>query len=818
MILIIAEKPSLGRNIAAGIGQMNKHDGYLEGNGYIITWAFGHLFSLCDVEAYDKTPGGNRTEKNWTMDNLPCFPEKFLFELRKGDKGEEDKGVIRQFQIIKSLCLRNDVTEIVNAGDADREGEIIIRLCIENALRGEKAADKPRRRLWLPDQTPQTVRAALADLKDEKEYDLLASEGFARTYIDWLYGINLTRYATLRTGVLLRVGRVIAPIVRAIYERDLAIRNFVPGKYLAILSKEKTHGEVVELLSKNRFETQEIQKAADLCRKYNEAGAVVTSVKNKKETLSPGKLYSLSKLQNVLGKKFKMPMNESLEIVQRLYEQGYLTYPRTNSEYMATAEKGKVQQILEAVKKLGYPVAMRHDKGVFDDSKIESHSALTPTYKIPDPKKLSEKEKQVYSTVFRRFIAVFCAEKCMVSRTEIEIAVGDLETFTLKGTVILEPGWTKYDDRPVKDKTLPDLKKGESVNIDFKPTEKETAPPKHYTIETLNNYLKNPFKEEKAAAKEQTEDESEDDTEDYKAIFEGLELGTEATRTGIIENAIKSRYISLKKDTYYILPDGEFFIESLDRMQISMDKYKTSELGVSLKKVFHGKSTVEESVELAKEQISAVFEKGKSLPDIGERDMIVGVCPVCGGDVRRKGRYYLCEKYKPKEEKEKPKKPTKKKEAAKKAPSDGSCPFIFGTVICGRVISAEEAKKLLEQKNTGVLYGFYSKKTGKTFSGALKIDESGSVVFDFEDDKKTARSQKPTREKGPAAAQSAENARAPKTAPALLCPLCGKKILKGKTAYGCAGYREGCAFRIPFHDGTPQTPKELEKEIAGYKK
>ena len=229
----------------------------------------------------------------------------------------------------------------------------------------------------------------------------------------------------------------------------------------------------------------------------------------------------------------------------------------------------------------------KDNKNIFDDSKIESHSALTPTYKIPNKTQLSEREMQVYSTVFRRFVAVFCAEDCVVTRSEITIAVGDLEIFVLKGMVVLEKGWTKYDDYTQKDKVLPALQKGDRVNIDFKPTEKETQPPKHYTIETLNNYLKNPFKEEKNAAKEKVKENDEpnefDDEDDYKAIFEGLELGTEATRTGIIDNARKSEYILLKKDVYTILPDGEYLIEALLRLGISMDKYKTSEMGKALK-------------------------------------------------------------------------------------------------------------------------------------------------------------------------------------------------------------------------------------------
>ncbi len=707
MILIIAEKPSLGRNIAEGIGSMQKRQGYLEGHGYIITWAFGHLFSLCDIEAYNPLPEG---ETHWSLANLPCFPKEFRFELRRGADKQVDDGVRRQFELVRALCNREDVDTVVNAGDADREGEIIVRLCIQNALQTPKTL----KRLWLPDQTPQTVARALQEMKESTAYDSLAAEGFARTYIDWLYGVNLTRYATLKTGTLLRVGRVIVPIVKAIYDRDMAIRKFVPGKYYAILSREQTNGETVELLSKNKFEKNQYAEAQRMCALYNATGAVVTGVKNKKDKLSAGKLYSLSKLQNVLGKKYKMSMQESLTLVQGLYEKGYLTYPRTNSEYLATAEKDKIRQIIAGCAKLGYPVVFKDNKTIFDDSKIESHSALTPTYKIPAKAQLSEREMQVYSTVFRRFVAVFCAEDCLVSRTEITISVGELESFTLKGMTMLESGWTKYDDYGQKDKILPALKKGDAVNIDFKPTEKETTPPKHYTIETLNNYLKNPFKDEKKAAREATESEegiAGDDSEDYRAIFEGLELGTEATRTGIIDNARKSGYIELKKDIYSILPGGEFLIEALTQMQISMDKYKTSQLGQALKKVYRGGMTVQESVRLAEEEIREVFEKKNDERfrrdiDTGFFGDVVGKCPLCGKDLIRKQRFYGCSGYK-----------------------DG-CKFSVNISICGRVVSLGMLEDLLEKGCTAIVGGFVSPRTGKAFEAALKL-ENGKAVFDF---------------------------------------------------------------------------------------
>ena len=701
MKLIIAEKPSLARNIVAGIGKMERRDGYFINEEYIVSWAFGHLFSLADVESYSDIKSGA-----WTLDNLPCFPEKFKFELRKNDGKKVDSGVEKQFKILKTLCNMDTVDTIINAGDADREGEIIVRLCVNHALEKEKR----QMRLWLPDQTPETVRAGLSEMREEQEYENLANEGYARTFIDWLYGVNLTRYATIRAGTLLRVGRVIVPIVRAIYDRDIEIRDFKPEIYYVIKSEEKTDGESIELLSKKRFSKDEYEKALSECASYNNELARVVSVQSKKDKILPGKLYSLSTLQNLLGKKYKMSMSDSLEIIQKLYEEGYLTYPRTNSEYLATAEKDKIKTIISNVARLGYPVKFKDSKNIFNDSKIESHSALTPTYKIPDVNKLSEKEKQVYSTVFRRFVAVFCAEECLCEKSEIKIKVGELEEFSLKGTVILEKGWTKYDDYSQKDKILPALKEGDVVNINFLPQQKETTPPKHYTIETLNNYLKNPFKDDKAKAKELVEQGEVDDEDDYKAIFEGLELGTEATRTGIIDNARKSGYIELKKDVYTILPAGEHLIKTLGSLKITMDKYKTSELGKALKRVYRGEITIDDSVRLAEKEISEIFKAGGTSPtpqntNTGSLGEIAGTCPVCKRNVIRGRQSYGCIGY-----------------------ADG-CDFRIGVTICKKAIPITEIKRLLATGVTAKMRGFISKQ-GKPFEARLKLENS-KVIFDF---------------------------------------------------------------------------------------
>ena len=679
------------------IGKLNKKNGYYEGSGYIVTWAFGHLFSLADIEDYSENPSA---EQRWTLDSIPCFPQEFKFILKRDYNTKTvNAGVERQFETIKNLCLREDVDTIINAGDSDREGEIIVRTCIDKANPKNKAL----MRLWLPDQTPETINKALAEMKQECEYDNLANEGYARTYMDWLYGVNLTRYATLKSGYFLRVGRVIVPIVKAIYDRDLAIRNFVPEKYYQLVSKALTNGEEIELVDKNKFSANELDKANEMCRKYNSETAIVTEKKQNKSSLSPGKLFSLTKLQNLLGKKYKMPMEKSLKIVQDLYEKGYVTYPRTNSEYLATAEKDKIKQILSSVEKLGYPVKFKSSKTIFDDSKIESHSALTPTYKIPDKNTLSEDEYIVYSVIMRRFVAVFCSEDCVAKKTEITIKLGSYAEFILKGMVIVEPGWTKYDDYNRKDKILPNLEIGDLVNVDFKPVEKMSTAPKHYTIETLNNYLKNPFREDKINA------DSEDDAEEYRAIFEGLELGTEATRTGIIDNAIKSNYISLTKDVYKILPDGENLINSLLRMNISMDKYKTAEMGKSLKRVYRGEIQINDSVELVKNEILSIFKKENLPPekdtDYGFVGDVVGKCPICGSEVKRTKFGYGCSGYK-----------------------DG-CKFGFNGVICSRVISLSNAKRLLETGTTYKIDGFIS-KNNKTFSAVLRLNNN-KLEFDF---------------------------------------------------------------------------------------
>lgn len=629
MKVIIAEKPSLARNIVSAIDpSMAKKDGYYENSEYIVTYAFGHLFQLYDVEMYrsDYRPD---QKYPWKLEELPFFPEAFRFGLTR------EEGIIRQYKIIRNLINREDAQMLINAGDSDREGEIIVRIILQYALKQPKDI----RRLWMPDQTPQTIRSELEAMKKDEAYDALANEGFARTFVDWCYGINLTRFATVKARTLLRVGRVITPIVQAVYDREMSIVNFVPRTYYVLVSKEKTSGEEVELVSKIEFGKDELDKAKSLADAYNKETAVVTAATSEKKTIPPGKLYSLSKLQGELGKKYKMSLDRSLKIVQDLYEKGYVSYPRTPSQYLAENEKDKFRKIIRNFQELGVAIAFRDGKQIFDDSKIESHSALTPTYRIPRKSDLSEEEYRVYQTIVHRFFSVFCKEPCVVSRTTIEIALGDQERFRLSGDIVLSKGWTAFEEREKKDRILPNLKVGDKVKVCFRPVEKESKPPKRYSVESLNNFLKNPFRDKKE--KPEADDSLiQDDSEEYRAMFEGVELGTEATRSGIIHHAIESGYISLKDNTYRLEPNGKYYIETLQKLKMTLPKEKTAELGRSLKKVYKGEMTIDQALSFAKEEIRRMIEASREVeaeraPRIFEveKSRVLCKCPKCGNSI-----------------------------------------------------------------------------------------------------------------------------------------------------------------------------------------
>ncbi|MBP5173426.1 MAG: hypothetical protein ILP01_00610 [Clostridia bacterium] len=635
--LIIAEKPSLAKNIVAAIDPRPKwvadkgKSGWFENDAYIVSSAFGHLLELKDAEDYDPAL------KSWTSSSLPIIPEKFEYRIQK------DAGVRTQYSMLKKLMKRDDVSSVVNAGDSDREGEIIIR----NIIR-EAGCQKPVYRLWMPDQTVRTISAELAAMKSDSEYDSLAEEGYARTFIDWLYGINLTRMATVKSGKLLRVGRVTSPIVTAICERERAIAAFKPEKYF--VAQHDRAG--LKLVSKKKFGTKEECEA--LCGRYNTLPLSVTGRKTERKTLPRPRLFSLSDLQGEAGKTFKYQPKKVLDILQKLYESGYVSYPRTNSQYMAVAEKQKARDIIDAIHR-AYPghfdrTVFRDSKQIFDDSKIEAHSGITPTYSIPDVNSLPEDEKRIYSTVFKRFCAVFCSEEYTVDRTTLTVENGD-ESFTLTGDVTVTKGYTLYEPPKKKNTELPPLKEGDPIDPAFKPVEKETEPPPHYTAETLNHYLKNPFSA--------TEKKELKDDEEAMEVISEVELGTEATRAGLIDAAIKSRYITLSKNRYGITPDGEFYVDSLAALGINMAKDRTLNLSKSLKQVFRGEKATADVVNEATEDLRSICAQAnlkedspreflpkkkhpkETLPKDGSFPVLCK-CGRCGGEIYSGKRSWFC--------------------------------------------------------------------------------------------------------------------------------------------------------------------------------
>ena len=730
MKLVIAEKPSLAMNVVKSIGNMSKFDGYFENKDYIITFAFGHLLQLYDVDNYF-----DREKTKWSLEELPFVPKNFKFKIR------DDKGVKKQYEIIKRLVKRNDVSEIVNCGDADREGEVIVNNII-NRIFKEENFNKPVKRLWLPEQTTQTIRNELRNLKDDGEYKNLYNEGLARTYLDWTYGINLTRYLSIKCQSFLPVGRVLIPIVKFVYDRDKAIENFKPETFFeigAVISKDNL--EIKAKLKDRHFLANERKKADDLLNSLKDKKAVVTKVEKKEIKKQPPKLFSLDTLQNKMFKDYKMSLDDTLKHLQKLYESGYTTYPRTNTEYLADTEKEKIKGVITSVKEnFNVDIDFKDKKSIFNSSKLESHSAITPTIKIPDEKNLPEGEQKVYTAIKNRFISNFLNEETIIEETRVLIKIDD-ESIELKGNVIKQQGFLKYE-KIKKDNELPEFIEGEKLNTKLSVDEKQTQKPKNVIESELNNFLKNSFKK-----KEVEELENSNDDEEYKMILQGCEIGTVATRAGIIKNAKKYEYIKESKGHLECESKGIRLIEALEKLKIDLDKEKTVEFGKQLKNVYKGDIEIDTIVNKVKNELSNIITNGNNIKIdkiYSKKYKILGACPVCGkGNIIVGRTGYGCSRWKE------------------------GCKFFIGKTIVGKNITESIAKKLIKDRRTNIIKGFKS-KTGKNFNAALKI-ENARVTFDFSVKNESLGA----------------------------CPVCKVgEIASNKSGYGCSRWKEGCKFFI----------------------
>lgn len=636
--LVICEKPSLARTVFAALNggaAGTKRDGYLEGSGYLVSWCFGHLYELDDPEAYYDEHYKKGDTVRWTMNHLPFYPENWEFKYSM----KKEKGIGKQVAILRELMNRGDVGTIYAAGDADREGEVIVRLVLEQNLKQPKIV----LRLWLPSLTPEAIRKGVSEAKADDDYESLYEAGKTRAQADWLLGIELTRYCTLKAHSFYRIGRCICPIVSKIVEREKEIRDFRPEKYLAVESEMPCKDTVFMLTSKLRHPVNEREQAEKLSREYNAAGGKVTDTKIKRTVVEPGRLFSMSDLQSFLCRKDRsLTPSDVLSAVQELYEKGYVTYPRTASNYLCKDESGRVDGILEAFRKCGISGITNKigKKSIYDDSKVESHSALTPTDKLPEH--LTDTVNEAYDAIRDRFLSVFAAEECVVNKTELRILVKD-EEFTINGSVVLQRGWMNFEDPEKKDRIIPRLEIGAPVPVRFHVAEKETKPPKRYTVESLNAWMKAPFKE--------TEKEDEDGNtkagysdEEWKDILSEATVCTEATRADTIDRCIKSGYIELQNGTYRALANGFEMDALLKTLGIDLSLKKTVELSRDIHGVAAGGKKPAEVLSSVKEMLDAVIKRGpegKSHMDQAAGPA-VGVCPRCGSKVYSSEKGYGC--------------------------------------------------------------------------------------------------------------------------------------------------------------------------------
>lgn len=679
MIVCIAEKPSVAKDIARILGATSSHDGYMEGNGYQVTWTFGHLCTLKEPDDY--TP----MWKRWSLSALPMIPQRF------GIKLIDDKGIIKQFSVIEKLMQNAD--GIINCGDAGQEGELIQRWVMQKAQ-----AKCPVKRLWISSMTDEAIREGFHTLKDQQEYQPLYLAGLSRAIGDWLLGMNATRLYTLKYGQnrqVLSIGRVQTPTLALIVNRQKEIDNFEPEPYWVLST---IYRDTLFTATKGKFTSKE--EGEQSFAKIADKPFTVTDVQKKAGKEAPPHLYDLTSLQVDCNKKFSMSAETTLNVIQSLYEKKLTTYPRVDTQYLSDDIYPKCPATLKGLR--GYEAftqpliskPLPKSKKVFDTSKVTDHHAIIPTG-VP-ASNLTDLEQHVYDLVARRFISVFYPD-CKFSTTTVMGKVDDVE-FKVSGKQINDPGWrvlyakdaqqVDSDDKKTQDeeRTLPAFTKGESGPHTPTLTEKWTTPPKYYTEATLLRAM-------------ETAGKFVDDDE-LRAALKENGIGRPSSRANIIETLFKRRYIKRERKNIVATPTG---IELIDT--IKEELLKSCELtGIwekKLRDIEHKKYDAGQFINELKLQITTIVND--VLADNSNRHVTV----LTDEDLKKKSR--------------------------KKATSP--------------------------KKKTETEIGKTGNNDEKTVQ-SLPADDS--II-------------------------------------GTPCPVCGKgHIVKGKTAYGCDRWREGCTFRMPF--------------------
>ena len=652
MTVCVAEKPSVGQYIAKVLGANTRHDGYFEGNGYQVTWTFGHLCALLDPQEY------NEQWKAWTLSSLPMVPARF------GIKVTEDKGVQKQFNVIKSLIAQADC--VINCGDAGQEGELIQRWVYQKA--GCKC---PVKRLWVNSLTEEAIREGFQSLKDQSEYQRLYEAGLMRAIGDWLLGMNATRAYTLRyargTGrdrQVLSIGRVQTPTLALIVKRQHEIENFVPRTYweLKTVYRDTTFSAQLPA-EEDDYAIKTAEQGQTLVDSIQNLPLEITSVEKKKGTEFAPKLFDLTSLQVECNKKFGYSADDTLKLIQSLYEKRITTYPRVDTTYLPDDIYPKVPATLNGIKDY-YPqvqplltlkadggkgaTSLPKSKKVFDNKKVTDHHAIIPTGQRPD--NITEQERKVFNLIALRFIAAFYPD-CQVSNTTVLAKAGEID-FKVTGREVLVPGWREVfaaeqaakagntgtsgntgdsgdNDNDAQDanenaKSLPSFVKGESGPHTPQLIEKTTTPPKWYTEATLLRAMETAGKTV--------------DNEELRDAMKENGIGRPSTRAAIIEKLYQRKYIVKEKKNLKATPVGIELIHT-----IISPLLKSAELtGLwekKLREIERGEFTAQQFLAELKEMTSGVVYDVKT-NKAGMR------CPVCGqGVIIRGNTRYGCSRW-----------------------------------------------------------------------------------------------------------------------------------------------------------------------------
>ena len=587
MIVCIAEKPSVAKEIADILGARSRHDGYYEGNGYQVTWTFGHLCTL--KEPHDYTPMWQR----WSLSSLPMIPPRF------GIKLINDKGIEKQFAIIERIMQSADM--IVNCGDAGQEGELIQRWVMQKAQ-----VKCPVKRLWVSSLTEEAIREGFATLKDQSEYQALYEAGLSRAIGDWLLGMNATRLYTIKYGKnrqVLSIGRVQTPTLALIVKRHLEIANFVPQPYWEL---KTVYRDTTFSVTEGRFDSEE--KGREALEKITGQPFTVTDVTAKNGTELPPKLYDLTSLQVDCNKKFGLSAEQTLQTIQSLYEKKVTTYPRVDTTFLSDDIYPKCPNILKGLRDyqtLTMPLMDKpliKSKKVFDNKKVTDHHAIIPTGVYPQG--LTDLEKKVYNLVATHFIAVFYPD-CKFRTTTVLGESAGVE-FKTSGKVITEPGWRVVfagepsDEEKEKENLLPDFVKGESGPHTPGLAEKWTQPPKNYTEATLLRAME--------TAGKLVEDE------ELRDAMKENGIGRPSTRAAIIETLFKRNYIKREKKNIVATQTGIELI-GLVRNELLKSAELTGRWEKKLrdieKRQYEAKTFIEELKEMLNEVVNDVLRDNR---------------------------------------------------------------------------------------------------------------------------------------------------------------------------------------------------------------